>query len=44
MTLLLAGTMALFGLHGALWLARLGIGHAAARRASPGAGLHGGDA
>ncbi len=41
MTLLLTGTMALFGLHGALWLARLGIGRAAARRVP--AGTHGGE-
>ncbi len=45
MTLLLTGTMALFGVHGALWLVRLGLGRAAARRAAPaGAGTHGGEA
>ncbi len=37
MTLLLTGTMAVFGLHGALWLARLGLGRFAAERS----GSHG---
>ncbi|HEX9108639.1 MAG TPA: hypothetical protein VF832_15450, partial [Longimicrobiales bacterium] len=32
MTLLLTGTMAVFGLHGALWLMRLGLGRYAAER------------
>lgn len=42
MTLLLTGTMMLFGLHGALWLVRLGLARAAARRTP--AGTHGGEA
>ncbi len=44
MTLLLAGTMAVFGIHTALWLARLGIGRLVEVRRGKGTGTHGGEA
>ena len=45
MTLLLAGTMTVFGMHTALWLARLGIGRVlSARRGDGESGTPGGEA